>query len=138
MWRSTLIVGVLLLAAFFAEAADPYLPTVGPIQHWPREVFAIAMEAHLWFNASQGPFETCEGSNRWLGAPWTVPRPDGLRCAYYSLYWSQRRRLWAIYNALPSYVTCAVLDVAAFQVQDRYHPLSCEQLQSDFGAFTGR
>jgi hypothetical protein len=129
---------MLLILSNGATAAEPFMPQRGPVQDWATELFALVMEAHLWYLASLGPFETCEGDNRWLGAPWTVPRPDGLRCAYYSLYWSQRRRLWIIYNALSHLVRCETLDVWAFQVPDLYHPLSCEQLQRDFGRFTGR
>lgn len=128
-----LILSGILLLPTPGFAADPYLPSTGPVQTWTIEATALVWEAHLWWGASQGDFEQCDGGNRWLGQEWMVPRPDGKVCVYYSLYWNQRRRLWEIYNALPSYVSCDLLVVMARHVPDPTHPLSCDQLEKDFG-----
>ena len=101
---------------------------------WFDLAWNIALEAKVWYEASQGPNEMCDTENRWLGTKATWARPDGKRCTYHSRYMFQRMKIWVLLKA--GLINCTQVQNLMLILHDPIRPMTCPQLESEFGPLT--
>lgn len=120
-----------------AFGADPYLPGEHACSTWKECIADHLYVTEKWWEATFSVYETCWPilGNTFLGK---YPRPsDGLYCYYYNIYVVARSETWMMVNAALQLggIDCQWLTNLRTSLE---LGITCDSLQRDFGAFTGR